>query len=74
MAISGSRFDAAQQAQIEATILKAYRWQYIVSGAMEPRFQQVLFGSVDQAQGERIRNALAPLSYAVPQAAPQMAA
>ena len=47
--------------------LKAYRWQYIVSGAMEPRFQKVLFGLVDQAQAVRIQNALAPLTYAVPQ-------
>ena len=49
------------------TVLKAYRWQYIVSGVMEPRFQKVLFALVDEAQGARIQAALAPLSYAVPQ-------
>jgi hypothetical protein len=34
---------------------------------MEPRFQQVLFSLVDEAQATRIQNALAPLTYAVPQ-------
>jgi hypothetical protein len=47
-------------------VLKAYRWQYIVSGAMDPRFRKVLFSLVDDAQGARIQQALAPLGYAVP--------
>ena len=34
--------DATRAAQVRATVLKAYRWQYIVSGAMEPRFQKML--------------------------------
>ena len=29
--------------QVRDTVLKAYRWQYIVSGVLEPRFQKVLF-------------------------------
>ncbi len=33
---------------------------------MEPRFQKVLFSLVDEAQAARIQNALAPLTYAVP--------
>jgi hypothetical protein len=65
-AISGHGRDATRAAQVEAMVLKAYRWQYIVSGAMEPRFQKVLFGLVDAAQAARIQAALAPLSYAVP--------
>ncbi|HEY0856844.1 MAG TPA: hypothetical protein VGE16_07295 [Albitalea sp.] len=52
-------------------MLKAYRWQYIVSGVSEPRFQKVLFSLVDDAQGARIQQALAPLAYAVP-AQPRM--
>ena len=48
-------------------ILKAYRWQYIVSGAMEPRFQKILFGLLNKEQATRVHNALAPLTYAVPQ-------
>ena len=67
IAISGAAFSDAQQKQIRDGVLKAYRWQYIVSGVMEPRFQKVLFAMVDEAQGARIQNALAPLTYAVPQ-------
>ena len=37
--------------QVAATVLKAYRWQYIVSGAMEPRFQKVLGGWSRRADG-----------------------
>jgi hypothetical protein len=65
--IAGTAFNADQCEQIRATVLKAYRWQYIVSGVMEPRFQKVLFALVDQAQAARIQQALAPLTYAVPQ-------
>ena len=65
-AIAGTPFSATQKAQIHATVLKAYRWQYIVSGAMEPRFQKTLFGLIDAEQGARIQAALAPLMYAVP--------
>ncbi len=70
IAIAGTAFSQTQQQQIHAQVLKAYRWQYIVSGAMEPRFQKVLFALVDESQGARIQAALAPLSYAVPQQAP----
>jgi hypothetical protein len=59
-------FNAGQQARIEAQVLKAYRWQYIVSGVMEPRFQRVLFGLLDESQAARIQDALQPLTYAVP--------
>jgi len=65
--IAGMTADAGRVMQIEATVLKAYRWQYIVSGVMEPRFQKLLFSLVDQEQAARIQDALAPLTYAVPQ-------
>ena len=58
----------AQQAQIHATTLKAYRWQYIVSGVMEPRFQKLLHEMVTAAQMQRIQGALAPLMHAMPSA------
>ena len=58
--------------QIEATVLKAYRWQYIVSGVLEPRFQKMLGELTTPAQMERIGAALAPLMAAVP-ANPRMA-
>ena len=64
--IAGSAFSDAQRMQVHDAVLKAYRWQYIVSGVMEPRFQKVLFGLVDEAQAARIQAALAPLTYAMP--------
>jgi hypothetical protein len=71
--IRGRHFDhgkaflpAGLSEQIHAAALKAYRWQYIVSGVSEPRFQKVLFPMLTQAQGQRIQNALAQLTYAVP--------
>ena len=67
LAIVDRDFSDAEREQVHAGILKAYRWQYIVSGVMEPRFQKVLFSLVDEAQGARIQAALAPLTYAVPQ-------
>jgi hypothetical protein len=64
---AGEGFSDEQRARIDAGMLKAYRWQYIVSGAMEPRFRKTLFGCLEEAQVKRIEDALAPLSYAVPQ-------
>jgi hypothetical protein len=42
-------------------MLAAYRWQYIVSGVMEPRFSGILAGMTNAQQARRIRDALAPL-------------
>lgn len=72
-AMTGRAGDAGQARRIEAAVLKAYRWQYIVSGVLEPRFQSVLFSLVDPQQAARIQNALAPLSHAVPAAMPMAA-
>lgn len=63
---SGMARDGERAEQVNTTLLKAYRWQYIVSGALEPRFQKVLGRLVSEAQMARIQAALAPLSYAVP--------
>lgn len=46
---------------IHATLLRAYRWQYIVSGAQHPRFGEVLTGLTTPKQLLRINQALAPL-------------
>ena len=56
---------AAEQQVIETETLSAYRWQYIVSGVQERRFQIVLTDLVTPAQMERIGAALAPLFAAV---------
>jgi hypothetical protein len=68
--IAGERYTDAQRSAIGAGILKAYRWQYIVSGVMEPRFQKVLFGVLDDQQAARVTDALKPLLYAVPAPSP----
>ena len=46
---------------IEAGFLKAYRWQYIHSGAAHPRFREVLASLITADQGQRIQAALATL-------------
>ena len=66
VAISPRAFAPEQVEQIGELLLKAYRWQYIVSGVLEPRFQKVLGSLVTADQMSRIRTALAPLTYAVP--------
>jgi hypothetical protein len=66
LSVCGMGWDRARTEQVNATVLKAYRWQYIVSGALEPRFQKVLAKLVSTEQSARIQAALGPLSYAVP--------
>jgi hypothetical protein len=36
------RYGAEQAAQVRAVVLRAYRWQYILSGAQHPRFMEIL--------------------------------
>jgi len=54
-------FTSAQEQAIHATLLKAYRWQYIFSGVQEPRFLEVLGAMITPDQGARIKAALASL-------------
>ena len=56
-----SGLDGTQAEAVAANTLRAYRWQYIVSGAMEQRFQQALGALTSPAQMARIQDALAPL-------------
>lgn len=46
---------------IRQTVLKAYRWQYIVSGVEVERFQKALGSKVNEEQMQRITSALMPL-------------
>jgi hypothetical protein len=46
---------------IEAAFLKAYRWQYIHSGAQHPQFGKVLSSLITEKQGQRIQAALATI-------------
>ena len=64
--VSGMAADDVRAMQVNATVLKAYRWQFIVSGVMEPRFQKILYALISDEQKARIHAALAPLTYAVP--------
>jgi len=57
----GARFNPEEVARINAGILGAYRWQYIVSGVQDPRFNAVLGEMVTAEQGQRIGAALAPI-------------
>jgi hypothetical protein len=65
-AVAKGDFTADQRELTAATFLKAYRWQYIVSGVMQPRFQKVLFATMNLCQTQRVNDALAPLLSAVP--------
>jgi hypothetical protein len=60
-ATCGRTVSGAEARAIEAAFLKAYRWQYIHSGAQHPHFGKVLFGLITQSQGQRIQAALATL-------------
>jgi len=59
--VCGRAFDGKQVQQIRGTILKAYRWQYIVSGVQDERFQKILGGMITGAQMQRIGTALQPI-------------
>ncbi|HET9976824.1 MAG TPA: hypothetical protein VFQ20_05265 [Burkholderiaceae bacterium] len=62
---AGRAFDAAQARAIAATMLAAYRWQYIASGVQDARFLELLGSMIDADQGARIDAALAPIVGAV---------
>jgi hypothetical protein len=57
----GRELAPAQRARLQTDLLKAYRWQYIVTGVQHPRFGAVLGELVTPAQLARIQAALAPL-------------
>ena len=57
----GRPFDGIQVQRLRDTMLRAYRWQYIVSGAQDERFLKVLGGMITEAQMQRIGAALAPI-------------
>jgi hypothetical protein len=42
-------------------MLQAYRWQYIVSGVEDSRFQKILGDMITPEQADRIGKALAPI-------------
>src|SRR6476661_7708803 len=60
--VSGAAFFEENIARLREETLSAYRWQYILSGAAEPRFQKVLRSMITEGQLERIEKALAPIA------------
>lgn len=63
--VAGRTFDDVQVQGIHATMLGAYRWQYIVSGVQDARYLEILGSMINAEQGARINAALAPLVGAV---------
>ena len=61
VAMATSAFSSQQVGQIRALLCKAYRWQYVACGVVEPRFQALLGSLVSDAQMQHIHNALTPL-------------
>jgi hypothetical protein len=59
---AGSTFSTNEQQAIRATVLKAYRWQFIFSGVQDERFLNVLGSMITADQGARINAALASIS------------
>jgi hypothetical protein len=59
--VAGKTYSKEQVRKIGETMLKAYRWQYIVSGVQDERFQKILGGMVNAEQMKRIGAALAPI-------------
>jgi len=54
-------YTPAEIRRIEATVLAAYRWQYIISGVQHVHFGRLLSSMTTAAQMARISNALAPI-------------
>ena len=63
VAIAGRDFTEEQQRQVREAVLRAYRWQYIVSGVQEPRFAAILQELTTPAQMARIGQALMPILH-----------
>ena len=61
VAANTRKIGAADARNLRAGLLKAYRWQYIVSGAQNERFLQILAAMLPPAQLERVVTALKPL-------------
>ena len=60
-AMRGHPMSKQESDAVERGVLKAYRWQYIVSGAQHPHFMEVLTGLTTEGQRVRIQTAVATL-------------
>jgi hypothetical protein len=48
--------------RLETSLLKAYRWQYILSGAQQPHFLKLLRELISDTQANRIQHSLSTLT------------
>ena len=55
------KLSKAEAQKLRGAFLKAYRWQYIVSGAQNERFLQILGAMLSPAQLDRVVAALKPI-------------
>lgn len=62
IAICGRAVGAEETKSLERQFLKAYRWQYIYSGASHPRFQTILKSLITESQFKRIETAVGALA------------
>ena len=62
VAICGRTVQTEESDRLTAQFLKAYRWQYIFSGATHPRFKTILKSLITEPQVHRIAAALATLN------------
>ena len=58
----GRTVQQAEADLVAGHFLKAYRWQYIFSGAGHPRFQSIVKGMIGEGQMKRIEAALGTLA------------
>jgi hypothetical protein len=58
----GRTLQRAEAEHIASHFLKAYRWQYVFSGAGHPRFQRIVKGLIGEDQMKRIEAALGALA------------
>jgi len=57
----GRRVPQTQADRLAASLLDAYRWQYIVSGLQQARFRELLLQMITGAQWQRVESALTSL-------------
>ena len=58
----GRTIDRDEFEALSRGVLKAYRWQYIISGVEHPQFVKVLGEMITEEQGDRIGAALAQIN------------
>jgi len=61
IALNPRKLTVSEGKALRDGLLRAYRWQYIVSGALNERFGTILAGMLSPAQMDRVNAALEPL-------------